>query len=83
MKNMECRKNFLSNQSRFIVYDQVRINSFQALRERMGLFRARKQSHTLESISEAMAMLRERFPKAGAREMTALLFFEKNLSVPR
>jgi len=49
----------------------------------MGLFRARKQGHTLESISEAMVALRERFPKAGAREMAALLFFEKNLSVPR
>jgi hypothetical protein len=49
----------------------------------MGLFRSRKQGHTLESISEAMVALRERFPKAGAREMTTLLFFEKNLSVPR
>ena len=53
------------------------------MREKMGLFRSRKQGHSLESIRDAMVALRERFPKAGAREMTNLLFFENNLSVSR
>jgi hypothetical protein len=61
----------------------TRINSFRAMREKMGLFRTRKQGHNLESIRDAMVALRERFPKAGAQEMTHLLFFENNLSVSR
>ena len=81
---MGCRMHCLDSILDCLEADhKIRINSFRAMREKMGLFRSRKQGHTLESIRDAMVALRERFPKAGAREMTNLLFFENNLSVSR
>jgi hypothetical protein len=59
------------------------MTSFRAIRKRMGLERTRQQKHTLESIHNAMVTLRQRFPKAGAREMKNLLFHEKGMSVAR
>jgi len=47
----------------------------------MGLLRTRQQGHTVESIHQAMIELRERFPLAGAREMSSLLFHERDMSV--
>jgi len=49
----------------------------------MGLLRTRQQGHTVESIRQAMVELRERFPLAGAREMSSLLFHERDMSVSR
>jgi len=49
----------------------------------MGLLRTRQQGHTVESIHQAMIELRERFPLAGAREMSSLLFHERDMSVSR
>lgn len=45
--------------------------------------RSRRQKNTLESIREDVQALRELFPLAGAREMTSLLFHERNMSVER
>lgn len=53
------------------------------MREQMGLIRARKQGHDVESIRESMIHLRQQYPKAGAREMVSILFHEENISVPR
>lgn len=53
------------------------------MREELGLKRTRQQGHTLESIHIAMTELREKYPKAGAREMSGLLFHEKGMSVSR
>lgn len=49
----------------------------------MGLLSSRQQGHTLDTIRDAMVELRKRYPKAGARDMTTTLFFEKGMSVPR
>ncbi|KAG2142390.1 hypothetical protein DEU56DRAFT_754729 [Suillus clintonianus] len=56
---------------------------FREIRNDMGLLRTRQQSHTIESIHEAMIELRKAYPNAGAREMVILLFHEKEMSVSR
>lgn len=53
------------------------------MRKKLGLERTRQQGHTLETIYEPMLALRKQYPKAGARDMTSLLFHEKGLSVSR
>ncbi|KAF8169351.1 hypothetical protein BJ912DRAFT_1025640 [Pholiota molesta] len=59
------------------------LNSFRKIRQNIGLERARRQKHTLETIREAVQGLRQLFPLAGAREMTTLLFHERDMCVPR
>jgi len=49
----------------------------------MGLLRTRQQSHSIETIRDAMVNLRIMYPKAGAREMVSLLFHERGMSVAR
>jgi hypothetical protein len=56
---------------------------FVQIRVGMGLLRTRQQSHTVESIRDAMIDLREMYPNAGAREMVSLLFHEQAMSVSR
>ncbi|KAG1736064.1 hypothetical protein EDD22DRAFT_852297 [Suillus occidentalis] len=56
---------------------------FREIRNDMGLLHTRQQSHTIESIHEAMIKLRKAYPNAGAREMVILLFHEKEMSVSR
>jgi hypothetical protein len=53
------------------------------MRKQMGLERTRSQKHDLETIQISMSELRKKFPMAGAREMTSLLFHEKGMSVSR
>ena len=53
------------------------------MRKKMGLERARSQKHDLKTIQIPMAELRTKYPMAGAREMTSLLFHEKGMSVSR
>lgn len=53
------------------------------MRESLGLIRARKQKHTVETIGAAVQSLRSTYPKAGGREMVKLLFYEHNMAVPR
>ncbi|KAF9562244.1 hypothetical protein CPC08DRAFT_742208 [Agrocybe pediades] len=61
----------------------IGLTSYRAIRKRLGLMSARQQQHTLETIHEDMAVLRVAYPKAGAREMVNLLFFQKGKRVPR
>ncbi|PPQ67538.1 hypothetical protein CVT26_006839 [Gymnopilus dilepis] len=60
-----------------------RMTSYKKMRKRLGLFSARQQDHSLESIRDHMIELRRDFPKAGAREMTSLLFHRKGMIVSR
>ena len=53
------------------------------MRKEMGLERTRSQNHDLETIQIPMIELRKKYPMAGAREMTSLLFHEKGMSVSR
>jgi hypothetical protein len=53
------------------------------MRKQMGLERTRSQKHDLETIQIPMTELRKKYPMAGAREMTSLLFHEKGMSVSR
>jgi hypothetical protein len=53
------------------------------MRKQMGLERTRSQKHDLETIQLPMIELRKKYPMAGAREMTSLLFHEKGMSVSR
>lgn len=59
------------------------MTSYKKMRRRLGLYSARQQSHTVESIHDAMVELRELFPKAGAREMRSLLFHRYGMNVSR
>lgn len=59
------------------------MTSYKALRKRLGLLSVRQQEHTLDTIRDAMVALRKRFPKAGARDMTSILFHEMGMAVPR
>ncbi|KAJ7857101.1 hypothetical protein B0H14DRAFT_3135890 [Mycena olivaceomarginata] len=63
--------------------DTSRLTRFRELRESIGLFRARKQAHTPETIQPAMIRLRAQYPKAGQREVCSLLFHEENMNVPK
>ncbi|KAG2359559.1 hypothetical protein BDR07DRAFT_1452328 [Suillus spraguei] len=56
---------------------------FRQICNDMGLLRTRQQSHTIESIREAMIELRKAYPNAGAQEMVILLFHKKEMSVSR
>jgi hypothetical protein len=49
----------------------------------MGLERTRSQNHDLNTIQNPIIELRKKYPMAGAREMTSLLFHEKGMSVSR
>ncbi|KAG1894209.1 uncharacterized protein F5891DRAFT_1195476 [Suillus fuscotomentosus] len=49
----------------------------------MGLLHTWQQSHTVESIGDAMIDLQEIYPNAGAQEMVSLLFHERAMSVSR
>ena len=71
------------DQNPSLMISSPRLTSFRKMRKQMNLERSRTQNHTLESIREAMQGLRMRFPVAGAREMTSLLFHERDMSVPR
>lgn len=53
------------------------------MRRKMGLERTRSQKHNLETIQIPIIELRKKYPMAGAREMTSLLFHEKGMSVSR
>ncbi|KAG2029121.1 hypothetical protein BDR03DRAFT_1018871 [Suillus americanus] len=48
---------------------------FRQICNDMGLLRTRQQSHTIESIHEAMIELRKAYPNAGAREMLILTYY--------
>lgn len=49
----------------------------------MGLLSTRQQGHTIETICDAIVELRKQFPKAGARDMTSLLFHRKGMSISK
>ena len=53
------------------------------MRKQMGLERTRSQNHDIETIKVPMIELRKKYPMAGAREMTNLLFHERGMSVSR
>ena len=59
------------------------MTSYKAIRKRLGLLSTRQQSHTIDTIRDAMVTLRKRFPKAGAHDMKSLLFHQMGMSVPR
>jgi hypothetical protein len=59
------------------------MTSYKALRKRLGLLSVRQQGYTLDTIQDAMVALRKRYPKAGARDMTAALFHEMGMAVSR
>ncbi|KDR70020.1 hypothetical protein GALMADRAFT_230371 [Galerina marginata CBS 339.88] len=61
----------------------IGITSFRKIRAKLGLLRTRQQKHTLDSIRSPIVELRERFPKAGVREMKNILFWEKGMCVGR
>ncbi|KDR77552.1 hypothetical protein GALMADRAFT_65908 [Galerina marginata CBS 339.88] len=61
----------------------IGMTSYKATRKRMGLLSTRQQNHTVKTIRDSMVALRKRFPKAGAREMSFLLFHEMGMSVSR
>ncbi|KAF8996698.1 hypothetical protein BDQ17DRAFT_1249445 [Cyathus striatus] len=61
----------------------LELTKFIEMREKMGLFRTRKQNHDVESIRPAMIRLRTQYPQAGAREMVSLLFHEESMAVSR
>lgn len=61
----------------------MRLTKFLEIRNAMGLQRTRQQGHTVDSVRDAMADLRETYPNAGAREMVNLLFHEWGMSVAR
>ncbi|KAF9541946.1 hypothetical protein CPC08DRAFT_650399 [Agrocybe pediades] len=61
----------------------IGVTSYRAIRKRLGLLSARQQKHTIETIHEDMQSLRVSYPKAGAREMVTLLFFQKGKCVSR
>ncbi|KAG2054775.1 hypothetical protein BDR06DRAFT_971436 [Suillus hirtellus] len=56
---------------------------FREIHNDMGLLCTHQQSHTIESIREAMIKLRKAYPNAGVWEMVILLFHEKEMSVSR
>lgn len=64
-------------------YCSKSLSSFRKMRKQMGLERSRSQKHDLESMKIPMNELRRKYPMAGAREMTSLLFHEKGLAVSR
>lgn len=64
-------------------FPNCRMTSYKAIRKRLGLLSTRQQSHTLETIYDAMISLQKRFPKAGAHDMKSLLFHQMGMSVPR
>ena len=47
----------------------------------MGLEQTCSQKHDLKTLQIPMIELRKKYPMAGAREMTSLLFHEKGMSV--
>ncbi|KAJ7348305.1 hypothetical protein DFH08DRAFT_914298 [Mycena albidolilacea] len=59
------------------------LTKFREIRESLGLFRTRKQEHSLDTIKPAMIRLRAQYPKAGARDMVGLLFHEEKMGVSR
>ena len=59
------------------------MTSYKALRKQLSLLSARQQGHNLDTIRDAIVALQKRFPKAGAHDMTSILFHEMGMSVPR
>lgn len=59
------------------------MTSFRKMHESMGLFRTWQQGHTIETIQHWMVVLREQYPKAGAREIISLLFHKYSAKVSR
>ncbi|KAG2158087.1 uncharacterized protein EDB93DRAFT_1100864 [Suillus bovinus] len=56
---------------------------FREIHNDMGLLHTCQQSHTIESIREAMIELHKAYPNARAQEMVILLFHEKEMSISR
>ncbi|KAF9553186.1 hypothetical protein CPC08DRAFT_645938 [Agrocybe pediades] len=61
----------------------IGLSSYKKIRKRMGLEGTRGQKHMLETIHPFISQLRKKYPKAGARDMVAILFQEKGLMVSR
>jgi len=53
------------------------------MRRQLGLYSTREQAHTMASVHRDIMFLRDRFPKAGAREMVKLLDTERGKRVSR
>lgn len=73
----------IASSSSIEILDDYRLTKFVELRESMGLFRTRKQGHSIETIAAAVQRIRAQYPKAGTREMISLLFHKENMSVAR
>jgi len=59
------------------------MTSYKEIHKSLGLLSTRQQEHTIETIHDAIVDLRKQFPKAGAWDMTSLLFHCKGMSVSR
>ncbi|KAH6903545.1 hypothetical protein BKA70DRAFT_1433583 [Coprinopsis sp. MPI-PUGE-AT-0042] len=59
----------------------IEIRTYRKYRESLGFTTARKQRHTPETIREDMLDLRDKYPRAGERDMAAHLFHEKDKAV--
>ncbi|PBK62409.1 hypothetical protein ARMSODRAFT_895602, partial [Armillaria solidipes] len=59
------------------------LSSFKRMRKRMGFLSTRQQGHTVETITEPIEELRERFPKAGYFELKKHLRIDHKLRVSR
>ena len=59
------------------------MTSYRETRKKLSLLKAKQQSHTLDTIHEAMKAVRVRFPRAGAQEFASHLFAEHAMCVSR
>ncbi|KZT56061.1 hypothetical protein CALCODRAFT_413280, partial [Calocera cornea HHB12733] len=59
------------------------LSHFKKIRRSLGLISTAEQQQTVESVTPAMRRLREKYPKAGVRDMMKNLFFEEGMKVPR
>ncbi len=60
------------------------MTSFKAISQTDGpIVNPGNKGHTVETIRDSVVALRKRFPKAGARDMTSLLFHEMGMKVSR
>ena len=65
------------------LFECRRMTSYKEIRKSLGLLSTRQQGHTVETICDAIVDLWKQFPKAGAWDMTSLLFHRKGMSVSK
>ena len=60
-----------------------RVKSVKRMRKKWGLTSTRQQKHTIETIAEDVAEIKQNFPNSGADAIKKTLMSEKNIRVPR